>query len=115
GASGLMQLMPETAREMFVKDIFDAKENIEGGTRYLRVLANMYAGDMVKIVAAYNAGPEAVNRAGGGVPPFEETQAYVRKVLSLYFQYKDQANSATSYEPDQASLAPGGDAGVAER
>lgn len=94
GASGLMQLMPQTAREMYVKDIFDAKENIEGGTRYLRVLANEFEGDMVKIVAAYNAGPDAVRRYGGQVPPYPETQAYVRKVLSLYFQYKAQSDAS---------------------
>jgi soluble lytic murein transglycosylase-like protein len=91
GASGLMQLMPATAREMYVKDIFDPKENIEGGVRYLRVLANEFNGDMVKMVAAYNAGPDAVKRYNGQVPPFPETQAYVRKVIALYFQYKAQA------------------------
>jgi soluble lytic murein transglycosylase-like protein len=94
GASGLMQLMPRTAEEMYVKDIFDARENIEGGTRYLRVLANQYDGDMVKMIAAYNAGPHAVNRYGGKVPPYEETQAYVRKVLALYFKYKEQSQVA---------------------
>lgn len=90
GASGLMQLMPATAREMYVKDIFDPKENIEGGTRYLRVLANEFNGDMVKMVAAYNAGPDAVKKYNGQVPPYPETQAYVRKVIALYFQYKAQ-------------------------
>jgi soluble lytic murein transglycosylase-like protein len=90
GASGLMQLMPATAQEMYVKDIFDVKENIEGGVRYLRVLANEFDGDMVKMVAAYNAGPDNVRKYGGAVPPFAETQAYVRKVIALYFQYKEQ-------------------------
>lgn len=94
GASGLMQLMPGTAREMYVKDIFDPKDNIEGGVRYLRVLANEFDGDMVKMVAAYNAGPEAVKKYGGQVPPYPETQAYVRKVISLYFQYKAQSQLA---------------------
>ena len=98
GASGLMQLMPATAREMYVKDIFDPKDNIEGGVRYLRVLANEFDGDMVKMVAAYNAGPDAVKRYGGQVPPFQETQAYVRKVISLYFQYKTQAQVAQGDE-----------------
>lgn len=93
GASGLMQLMPGTAREMYVKDIFDPKENIEGGVRYLRVLANEFDGDMVKMVAAYNAGPEAVKKYGGQVPPYPETQAYVRKVIALYFQYKAQTSA----------------------
>lgn len=96
GASGLMQLMPGTAQEMFVRDIFDAKENIEGGTRYLRILANEFNGDMVKMVAAYNAGPDAVRRYGGRVPPYEETQAYVRKVIDLYFQYKAMAGEQAS-------------------
>lgn len=93
GASGLMQLMPATARDMYVKDIFDVKENIEGGVRYLRVLANEFDGDMVKMVAAYNAGPEAVKKYNG-VPPYAETQAYVKKVVALYFQYKQQEESA---------------------
>jgi soluble lytic murein transglycosylase-like protein len=99
GASGLMQLMPDTAQEMYVRDIFDAKENIEGGTRYLRALANQYDGDMVKMIAAYNAGPEAVRRHGGRVPPFAETQAYVRKVLDLYFRYKEEAQARAENTP----------------
>ncbi len=94
GASGLMQLMPATAADMYVKDIFDERENIEGGVRYLRVLANMFQGDMVKMIAAYNAGPEAVRRAGGQVPPIAETQGYVRKVLKLYFHYKERERLA---------------------
>lgn len=96
GASGLMQLMPPTASEMYVKDIFDPKDNIEGGVRYLRVLANEFDGDMVKMVAGYNAGPEAVRKYNGQVPPYAETQAYVRKVLSLYFQYKTQSEQQQS-------------------
>jgi len=96
GASGLMQLMPATARDMYVKDIFDPRDNIEGGVRYLRVLANMFNGDMVKMVAAYNAGPDAVKKYKGQVPPYPETQAYVRKVLRLYFEYKAQSELATS-------------------
>lgn len=94
GASGLMQLMPFTAQEMYVRDIFDVQQNIEGGTRYLRVLANRFDGDMVKMLAAYNAGPDALEKFGGIVPPYEETQAYVRKVLQLYFQYKEQSQLA---------------------
>jgi soluble lytic murein transglycosylase-like protein len=88
GAQGLMQLMPATASEMYVQDPFDVRDNIEGGTRYLRVLANMFDGDMVKMVAAYNAGPDAVRKHRGKVPPYAETQDYVRKVVALYFQYK---------------------------
>ncbi|MCI0571092.1 MAG: lytic transglycosylase domain-containing protein [Myxococcaceae bacterium] len=106
GASGLMQLMPQTAQEMYVKDIFDVRENIEGGTRYLRVLANLYSGDMVKMVAAYNAGPDAVKKYGGNIPPYAETQAYVRKVLKLYYQYKEQlAREEASAEADAPAPA----------
>lgn len=89
GAMGLMQLMPGTATEMFVEDAFDPKQNIHGGIRYLRVLANMFDGDMVRIVAAYNAGPDAVRRAGG-IPNIAETQEYVRRVLRLYFAFKNE-------------------------
>ena len=90
GAKGLMQLMPETASAMFVADVFDPKQNILGGVRYLRILANMFDGDMVQIVAAYNAGPEAVRRARG-IPLIAETQEYVKRVLRLYFAYKSES------------------------
>jgi soluble lytic murein transglycosylase-like protein len=94
GASGLMQLMPGTAREMYVRDIFDVKDNIDGGVRYLRVLANEFGGQMEKIIAAYNAGPDAVHRFDDNVPPYEETQTYVRKVLALYYKYKEQEQAS---------------------
>lgn len=99
GALGLMQLMPKTAEEMYVKDVFDIRQNIDGGARYLRTLANLYDGDMVKMVAAYNAGPDAVKKYGGQVPPYPETQEYVRKVISLYFKYKEQARVAQTEPP----------------
>lgn len=92
GAMGLMQLMPQTAAEMFVSDAFDPKQNIHGGVRYLRVLANMFNGDMIRIVAAYNAGPDAVRKAGG-IPNISETQDYVRKVLRYYYAFKDPVDS----------------------
>jgi soluble lytic murein transglycosylase-like protein len=88
GAMGLMQLMPATARELFVSDAWDPGQNIEGGSRYLRLLANQYSGDMVRTLAAYNAGPDAVRRAGDTVPNIPETQEYVRKVVALYQAYK---------------------------
>jgi soluble lytic murein transglycosylase-like protein len=87
GAVGLMQLMPETARDMYVRDRWSPEENIEGGARYLRVLANQYQGDLEKTLAAYNAGPEAVKRAGG-IPRIPETQDYVRRVLDIYQKLK---------------------------
>jgi soluble lytic murein transglycosylase-like protein len=86
---GLMQLMPDTARMMYVRDVWSPEENIDGGARYLRVLANQYGGDLIKTLAAYNAGPEAVKRAGG-VPSYPETQEYVRKVLGIYEQLKSR-------------------------
>jgi soluble lytic murein transglycosylase-like protein len=88
GAMGLMQLMPATARDMFVTDPFDPAQNIEGGARYLRLLANQYGGDALRTLAAYNAGPEAVRRSRGDVPDIPETRAYVRKVVDLWNAYK---------------------------
>ncbi len=88
GAMGLMQLMPGTARDMYVSDAWDPVQNIQGGARYLRVLANQYGGDMVLTLAAYNAGPEAVRRAGGRLPDIPETREYVRKVVALYTELK---------------------------
>lgn len=87
GAQGLMQLMPETALRMQVRDSMDPRENIFGGTRYLRVLANMFNGDLELTVAAYNAGEGAVTRHGG-IPPYEETQQYVVKVKQYYRRYR---------------------------
>jgi soluble lytic murein transglycosylase-like protein len=89
GAVGLMQLMPDTAREMHVRNSWSPSENIDGGARYLRTLANRYDGDLVKTLAAYNAGPEAVNRARG-VPRIPETQDYVLKVLGIYEKLKSR-------------------------
>jgi soluble lytic murein transglycosylase-like protein len=90
GAIGLMQLMPRTAGEMYVEDPVDPAQNIMGGTRYLRWLANQFNGDMVLTLAAYNAGPDAV-RKYGGVPPFEETRQYVKRVLAYYLQLRAQS------------------------
>lgn len=80
GAQGLMQLMPGTARELGVSNPYDPRQNVEGGVKYLRQLLDMFQGDHTKAVAAYNAGPAAVQRYGG-VPPFAETQNYVNRVL----------------------------------
>jgi soluble lytic murein transglycosylase-like protein len=86
GAQGLMQLMPGTAARMGVRDAFDPRQNILGGARYLRVLANGFGGDLILTIAAYNAGEGAVMRYRG-VPPYEETQRYVQRVLGWYWQY----------------------------
>ena len=88
GAVGLMQLMPGTARDMYVSDAWAPEQNIEGGARYLRVLANQYNGDLIKTLAAYNAGPDAVHRAGDAVPDIPETREYVRKVVALYQAFR---------------------------
>jgi soluble lytic murein transglycosylase-like protein len=87
GAEGLMQLMPETARRMNVRNSFDPHDNIMGGTRYLRYLANMFSGDMVLTIAGYHAGEGAVQKYRG-VPPYTSTHGYIKKVLKFYNHYK---------------------------
>lgn len=99
GAQGLMQLMPETAREYGVGDPYSAKASIEGGARLLRDLRRRYEGDMTLAAAAYNAGIAAVEQYGG-VPPYAETQAYVAKVQVLYQRYR----AAMGLKPLPASL-----------
>jgi len=90
GAMGLMQLMPMTARSMGVSDPFDARQNILAGARYLRILANRFRGDLVLTVAAYNAGEGAVEKYDG-IPPYKETQRYVRRVLKHYYAYRSES------------------------
>ncbi len=88
-AKGLMQIIPEVEIDMGVKNVFDPRENILGGTRLLRYNANIFRGDMVLTIAAYHAGPNAVKKYGG-IPPYPSTRAYVRAVLRYYKQYKEQ-------------------------
>ncbi|MEM6531637.1 MAG: lytic transglycosylase domain-containing protein [Myxococcota bacterium] len=88
GAQGLMQLIPATARDMHVRDPFNPIQNVYGGARYLRILANRFEGSVELTAAGYNAGPEAVERAGGKIPNYEETQVYVKRVLKLYEHYR---------------------------
>lgn len=87
GAMGLCQLMPATAAQLGVKDPFDPQQSLEGGAKYLAQMVKQFNGDLKLALAAYNAGPGAVTRAGG-VPPFPETQDYVRKVLSRAENYR---------------------------
>ncbi len=83
GARGLMQLMPQTAASLGVRNSFDPAANVEGGTKYLRQLLDQYAGDAVKALAAYNAGPLRVEQYGR-VPPFPETRAYITRIINDY-------------------------------
>ena len=101
GAQGLMQMMPETAQRMEVRDSFDPRENIFGGTRYLRIIANLFNGDLQLTIASYNAGEGAVSRYGG-IPPYAETQDYVVKVMAYYrkFRAMREAGQAKPSDPD---------------
>lgn len=83
GARGLMQLIPSTARRFGVDNIFDPEDNLGGGVRYLKYLMNMFGGDLKLSLAAYNAGENAVDRHNG-VPPYPETQDYLRKISEIY-------------------------------
>ena len=108
GARGLMQLMPETAERMQVRDINDPRENIFGGVRYLRVLANMFNGDLDLTVAGYNAGEGAVVQYGG-IPPYQQTRDYVVKVTQFYRRYRsipDAVDASLMQAPAPPAMNP---------
>ena len=90
GASGLMQLMPDTVERYKVSDVFDPKQNIRAGAQYLRDLLKLFDNDLELAIAAYNAGEGAVIKNGRRIPPYPETVAYVPKVLAYYRQYQEQ-------------------------
>lgn len=90
GARGLMQLMPATATSLQVQNSFHPENNIEGGVRYLRYLLNLFKGNLSLALAAYNAGEGAVARHHYNIPPYRETQTYVRRVLHYLSQYRNE-------------------------
>ncbi len=125
GASGLMQLMPATARRFGVTSIYDPKQNIEAGVKYMRWLLDTFNGDVVLALAGYNAGEGAVMKYGGNVPPYRETQEYVRRISARYNSISDpryvqsarrisgqamakisqkEARPLTVYEPDPIAV-----------
>ena len=104
GARGLMQLLPATATRLGVKNIFDPAQNIDAGTRYLRDLMVLYQGDLVLTLAAYNAGPGAVQRYGH-VPPYNETISYVRAIRKTYTQRKSKNDLKTEAKLEPKTVA----------
>lgn len=102
GAQGLMQLMPQTASQLGVQNAFDPQANVEAGTRYLRELLERYNFDLVKALAAYNAGPQRVEQYGG-VPPYYETKAYVARIVRDFNKKKLAAQSAALSAAKQPS------------
>ncbi|MBL4635301.1 MAG: lytic transglycosylase domain-containing protein [Kofleriaceae bacterium] len=91
GARGLMQLMPSVISDMGVQNVHDPRENILGGTRLLRILANRYNGDLVLTIAAYHAGVGSLRKYGNTVPPYEHTRKYLGMVMERYRQYAARA------------------------
>jgi soluble lytic murein transglycosylase-like protein len=94
GAMGLMQLMPETASQYGVGNVFNAAQNIEGGTKYLKDLIRLYNRQTKLVLAAYNAGQEAVRRYGGRIPPYQETRDYINRIMAKYNKPLTHSNRA---------------------
>ena len=114
GASGLMQLMPATARRLGVTNIYDPKQNIEGGVKYMRMLLDMFGGDVNLALAGYNAGEGAVMKYGNQIPPYTETREYVRRISSRYMEISDpniarsikRVNNSTAAKLEQRAALP---------
>jgi soluble lytic murein transglycosylase-like protein len=96
GARGLMQLMPFTAARFGVRDIFDPRQNIEGGARYMRYLLDHFDGDVALALAGYNAGEGAVLKYGRRIPPYRETQEYVRRITARYRLMRDPQTASAA-------------------
>ena len=105
-ARGLMQLMPQTAARFGVRDIFDPRENIEAGTRYLKDMLARYNNDLTLALAAYNAGPERVEQYGRRVPPYPETLKYVQRISRSYAKFKSVAASDKAQTSAKADDQP---------
>jgi hypothetical protein len=105
GASGLMQLMPGTARRFGVSSIWDPRQNVEGGARYMRFLLNMFKGDVNLALAGYNAGEGAVMKYGWRIPPYNETQEYVRRISKRYNLIRDPSAARYAYNITKDQLA----------
>lgn len=107
GARGLMQLMPGTAARFGVSSIWDPRQNVEGGTRYMRFLLDKFDGDVQLALAGYNAGEGAVMKYGNRIPPYSETQEYVRRISRRYNLIRDpmSARAANHFSREQVALA----------
>ncbi|HEX8720543.1 MAG TPA: lytic transglycosylase domain-containing protein, partial [Pyrinomonadaceae bacterium] len=105
GARGLMQLMPATAARFGVRDIYDPQQNIEAGTRYVRFLLDMFDGDVRLALAGYNAGEGAVLKYGRRVPPYNETQEYVRRISERYALMRDPSTARVAPRVSRTQIA----------
>jgi soluble lytic murein transglycosylase-like protein len=105
GARGFMQLMPATAARLGVRDIYDPQQNIEGGVRYVRLLLDMFDGDVRLALAGYNAGEGAVLKYGRSVPPYRETQEYVRRISERYALIRDPSTARVAPRVSRTQIA----------